>query len=71
MLYLGSISIFGAGPFNFGGSDGNTWITIRRLRLQSHAHRHRSKPRREHLLLLIILVITGIQFLASKKRIHY
>ncbi len=70
-MYTSVISIFGAGPFNFGGSDGNTWITIVGYVYKVMRTDTGKAAAGSILLLLIILVITGIQFLASKKRIHY
>ncbi|HOJ44688.1 MAG TPA: sugar ABC transporter permease [Bacilli bacterium] len=70
-MYTSVISIFGAGPFNFGGSDGNTWITIvgyvyKVMRIDTGKAAAGSMT-----LLIIILIITGIQFLVGKKRVHY
>jgi multiple sugar transport system permease protein len=70
-VYASVISIFGRGPFNFGGSTGLTWVTVvgyvyRDMRTDTGRAAAGSM-----VLLIIILVITAIQFAVSKKRIHY
>ena len=70
-MYTSVISIFGKGPFNFGGSAGNTWITIVGYVYKVMRTDTGKAAAGSILLLLIILMITGVQFLVGKKRIHY
>ena len=73
--YSQIISLFSKGAKNFGGADGNTWITIVgyivRL-IDSTADSAQGRGAAGCVVLLIvILFITAIQFLVSKKRVHY
>lgn len=73
--YSSIISLFGAGAKNFGGADGNEWITvvgyIVKL-IDSTADSAQGRGAAGCVVLLgIILVITGIQYLVSKKKVHY
>ena len=70
-MYTSVISIFGAGPFNFGGSDGNTWITIVGYVYKVMRTDTGKAAAGSITLLVLILIITGFQFLIGKKRIHY
>ncbi len=70
-MYTSVISIFGQGPFNFGGSSGNTWITIVGYVYKVMRTDTGKAAAGSILLLAIILLITGVQFLVGKKRIHY
>ncbi len=70
-MYTSVISIFGAGPFNFGGSDGNTWITIVGYVYKIMRTDTGKAAAGSMTLLIIILMITGIQFLVGKKRVHF
>ena len=70
-MYTSVISIFGMGPFNFGGSDGNTWITIVGYVYKIMRTDTGKAAAGSITLLIIILLITGVQFFISKKRIHY
>jgi multiple sugar transport system permease protein len=70
-VYASVISIFGRGPFNFGGSTGLTWITVVGYVYRDMRTDTGRAAAGSILLLLIILVITAVQFAVSKKRIHY
>lgn len=72
-MYTSVISLFGAGPYNFGGSAGDSWMT-----LVGYVYSVMRTPSDvglaaagSMLLLILILIITGIQFYVSKKRVHY
>jgi multiple sugar transport system permease protein len=70
-VYSAVISIFGAGPFNFGGSTGLTWITVVGYVYRDMRTDTGRAAAGSIILLIIILIITAIQFAVSKKRIHY
>jgi multiple sugar transport system permease protein len=70
-VYASVISIFGRGPFNFGGSTGLTWVTVVGYVYRDMRTDTGRAAAGSIILLLIILLITGIQFAVSKKRIHY
>ncbi len=70
-VYASVISIFGRGPFNFGGSTGLTWITVVGYVYRDMRTDTGRAAAGSIVLLLIILVITAVQFAVSKKRIHY
>jgi multiple sugar transport system permease protein len=70
-VYASVISIFGRGPFNFGGSTGLTWITVVGYVYRDMRTDTGRAAAGSIILLIIILTITAIQFAASKKRIHY
>ena len=70
-VYASVISIFGRGPFNFGGSTGLTWITVVGYVYRDMRTDTGRAAAGSIILLVIILTITAIQFAASKKRIHY
>jgi multiple sugar transport system permease protein len=70
-VYTSVISIFGKGPFNFGGSSGNTWITIVGYVYKVMRTDTGKAAAGSIILLGIILIITAAQFMASKRRIHY
>jgi multiple sugar transport system permease protein len=70
-VYASVISIFGRGPFNFGGSTSLTWITVVGYVYRDMRTDTGRAAAGSIILLLIILAITAIQFAASKKRIHY
>lgn len=72
--YTGIISIFGRGADYFGGAK-NDWITI-----VGYIYRQMGKSAKGSytkgaagavVLLVIILIVTGIQSLVAKKRVHY
>jgi len=73
--YTQVISLFGGGQLDFGGVDGNNWITI-----VGYIYKYMNSTNESALgraaagsiiLLIIVLIITGIQFLVSKKRVYY
>jgi multiple sugar transport system permease protein len=70
-VYAAVISIFGRGPFNFGGSTGLTWVTVVGYVYRDMRTDTGRAAAGSIVLLLIILVITAAQFAISKKRIHY
>lgn len=70
-VYSSVISIFGRGPFNFGGSTGLTWVTVVGYVYRDMRTDTGRAAAGSIVLLLIILVITAVQFAISKKRIHY
>lgn len=70
-VYASVISIFGRGPFNFGGSTGLTWITVVGYVYRDMRTDTGRAAAGSIILLLIILIITALQFAVSKKRIHY
>jgi multiple sugar transport system permease protein len=70
-VYASVISIFGRGPFNFGGSTGLTWVTVVGYVYRDMRTDTGRAAAGSIVLLLIILVITAVQFAISKKRIHY
>ncbi len=70
-VYASVISIFGRGPFNFGGSTGLTWVTVVGYVYRDMRTDTGRAAAGSIVLLLIILVITAAQFAISKKRIHY
>lgn len=72
--YTGVISVFGRGPYNFGGA-GEDWITVVGY---IYSQMHKSGPGQYTkaaagavILLVIILICTGIQGIVAKKRVHY
>ncbi len=76
--YTSVISIFGAGSNglgNFGGSSGKEWITVVGYIYQfvdgSEPGGLTKAAAGSVILLIIIMAITGVQFLVSKKRVHY
>jgi multiple sugar transport system permease protein len=70
-VYASVISIFGRGPFNFGGSTGLTWVTVVGYVYRDMRTDTGRAAAGSIILLIIILVITAVQFAVSKKRIHY
>lgn len=73
--YTSVISVFGAGPTNFGGSHGESWITIvgyiyKKLK-SGEVGAYTLASAGSMILLVIILLITVLQFAVSKKRVHY
>ena len=73
--YTQIISLFGGGPTKFGGTDGTRWITIvgyiyKYINSTNESALARAAPG-SIILLIIVLIITGIQFLVSNKRVHY
>jgi multiple sugar transport system permease protein len=70
-VYASVISIFGRGPFNFGGSTGLTWVTVVGYVYRDMRTDTGRAAAGSIILLVIILVITAVQFAVSKKRIHY
>jgi multiple sugar transport system permease protein len=73
--YTQVISLFGGGATDFGGTDGENWITI-----VGYIYKYMNSTNESALgrasagsviLLVIVLIITGIQFLVSSKRVHY
>ena len=73
--YSQIISLFGAGPVNFGGTDGTRWITIVGFIYKYMQSTQESALGRAAagsvILLLVILLLTLIQFAVSKNRVHY
>ena len=72
--YTGVISVFGKGEIYFGGA-GNDWITI-----VGYIYRQMRSPVKGAytkgaagavILLVIILIVTAIQGVVAKKRVHY
>jgi multiple sugar transport system permease protein len=70
--YTSIISIFGQGPFYFGG-DGDAWISIVGYiyYFQGQTMRLPYAAAGSVILLVIVLIITAIQFQVGKKRVHY
>lgn len=72
--YTGVISIFGKGAYYFGGA-GDDWITVvgyiykQMGSGQTGAYTNASAG--AVILLILILILTGIQGLVAKKRVHY
>ncbi|MDR0934837.1 MAG: sugar ABC transporter permease [Erysipelotrichaceae bacterium] len=73
--YTQIISLFGGGQTDFGGVDGTNWITI-----VGYIYKYMNSTNEAALgsaaagsiiLLIIVLIITGIQFLVSRKRVYY
>lgn len=73
--YTGVVSIFGRGAYDFGGTDGDQWITvvgyIYKQMHKSGAGQYSKAAAGAVILLIIILAITGVQSLVAKKRVHY
>lgn len=73
--YSQIISLFGAGPVNFGGTDGTKWITIVGFIYKYMQDNSASALGRAAagsvILLIVILLLTLIQFGVSKNRVHY
>ena len=73
--YSQIISLFSKGSKNFGGADGNTWITVVGYIVKLIDSTADSAQGRGAagcvILLIIVLIITAIQFWVSKKRVHY
>ena len=76
--YTSVISIFGGGSNglgNFGGSSGKEWLTVVGYIYQfvdgSQNGGLTKAAAGSVILLIIIMAITGVQFLVSKKRVHY
>ena len=73
--YSQIISLFGAGPINFGGTDGTVWITIVGFIYKYMQSTNESALGRAAagsvILLIIILLLTLVQFAVSKNRVHY
>ena len=73
--YSQIISLFSKGSKNFGGADGNTWITVVVYIVKLIDSTGDSSQGRGAagcvILLIIVLIITAVQFLVSKKRVHY
>ena len=73
--YSQIISLFSKGAKNFGGSDGNTWITVVGYIVKLIDSTADSAQGRGAagcvILLIVVLIITAVQFLVSKKRVHY
>ena len=73
--YSQIISLFGAGPVNFGGTDGTKWITIVGFIYKYMQDNSASALGRAAagsvILLIVILLLTLIQFAVSKNRVHY
>lgn len=73
--YTQIISLFGGGQTDFGGVDGNRWITIVGYIYKYMISTNESALARAAagsiILLIIVLIITGIQFLVSNKRVYY
>ena len=70
-MYSNIISVVGKGPLDFGGSDGNLWITVVGY---IYKNRQTDLPRAAAgavILLIIVLLITLVQMQVSKKRVHY
>ena len=73
--YSQIISLFSKGAKNFGGSDGKAWITVVGYIVRLIDSTGNSSQGRGAagcvILLIIVLIITAVQFLVSKKRVHY
>lgn len=73
--YTSVVSVFGAGDKNFGGANGEAWMTIVGyiyIKLKDQAPgAYNIASAGAIILLAIILVITALQFAVSKKRVHY
>ena len=73
--YSQIISLFGAGPVNFGGTDGTKWITIVGFIYKYMQDNSASSLGRAAagsvILLVVILILTLAQFVVSKNRVHY
>lgn len=73
--YTQIISIFGGGATDFGGTDGTRWITIVGYIYKYINSTNESALARAAagsiILLIIVLIITGVQFLVSNRRVHY
>ena len=73
--YSQIISLFGAGPVNFGGTDGTKWITIVGFIYKYMQDNSASALGRAAagsvILLIVILILTLAQFVVSKNRVHY
>ncbi len=72
--YTGIISVFGRGPYDFGGA-GDDWITvvgyIYKQMKTAGPGQYTKASAGAVILLIIILACTGIQNLVAKKRVHY
>lgn len=73
--YTQIISLFGGGQIDFGGTDGNRWITIvgyiYKYMLSTNESALGRAAAGSIILLVIVLIITGLQFLVSNKRVYY
>lgn len=77
-MYTGVMAVYqGAeakGAYYFGGAQGNEWIPVVGW-IYKELNLNESKPGKASaasiVLLLIIMFITAIQFMVSKKRVHY
>lgn len=72
--YTGIISVFGKGPYYFGGA-GDDWITvvgyIYKQRNLAGAGQYAKASAGAVILLIIILACTLVQNMIAKKRVHY
>lgn len=73
--YSQIISLFGRGSSNFGGADGEKWITvvgyIVRLIDSTNDAAAGKGAAGCVILLIIVMIITAVQFAVSKTRVHY
>ena len=71
--YTQIISLFGKGAYNFGGADGKQWETVVGYvyKVMQDDTKIGRAGAASFILLVIILIITLIQSLVSKKRVHY
>lgn len=73
--YSQIIALFGAGPVNFGGTNGTKWITIvgfiYKYMQDTGASALGRAAAGSVILLIVILLLTLVQFAVSKNRVHY
>ena len=73
--YSQIISLVSKGSKDFGGPDGKSWITVVGYIVSLIDSNGNSSQGRGAagcvILLIIVLIITAVQFLVSKKRVHY
>jgi multiple sugar transport system permease protein len=69
--YSSVISIFGAGPTNFGGPTGDVWITLVGYVYYYQSLKLPQAAAASVTLLILILMITAVQVRVGSRRIHY
>lgn len=70
--YTQIISLFGAGAYNFGGTDGTEWMTVVGYVYVMMSRDQTGRAAAASIILLvIILFITLLQNIVSKNRVHY
>jgi multiple sugar transport system permease protein len=69
--YSSVISIFGAGPTNFGGPTGDVWITLVGYVYYYQSLKLPQAAAASVTLLLLILMITAVQVRVGTRRVHY